>query len=151
MERRHHRMRKFGSCLSRRNLSALPTWNSHGERNLPGCWRSCLVTEMRTPPKVTAMRRAWEAIPRPDYRSEEHTSELQSRLHLVCRLLLEKKKHDPRPVLVSLSSSLTRRAVPFPLYLWEHAPQAMLSQARCLSSLRRHLHLALLRHMASVS
>src|SRR3989449_6763687 len=28
-----------------------------------------------------------------DHRSEEHTSELQSRLHLVCRLLLEKKKH----------------------------------------------------------
>src|SRR2546429_4120768 len=26
-------------------------------------------------------------------RSEEHTSELQSRLHLVCRLLLEKKNH----------------------------------------------------------
>src|SRR2546422_4996422 len=37
-------------------------------------------------------------------RSEEHTSELQSRLHLVCRLLLEKKKNkesrtagQPRP------------------------------------------------------
>src|SRR2546422_4755046 len=34
-------------------------------------------------------------------RSEEHTSELQSRLHLVCRLLLEKKKkttmHDNTP------------------------------------------------------
>src|SRR2546422_6787300 len=29
-------------------------------------------------------------------RSEEHTSELQSRLHLVCRLLLEKKKHTKR-------------------------------------------------------
>src|SRR2546422_8430772 len=28
----------------------------------------------------------------PELRSEEHTSELQSRLHLVCRLLLEKKK-----------------------------------------------------------
>src|SRR6266550_3342648 len=28
-------------------------------------------------------------------RSEEHTSELQSRLHLVCRLLLEKKKKHP--------------------------------------------------------
>src|SRR2546429_3208739 len=27
-------------------------------------------------------------------RSEEHTSELQSRLHLVCRLLLEKKKQN---------------------------------------------------------
>src|SRR2546422_1147264 len=30
-------------------------------------------------------------------RSEEHTSELQSRLHLVCRLLLEKKKRKDRP------------------------------------------------------
>src|SRR2546422_1382675 len=30
------------------------------------------------------------------YRSEEHTSELQSRLHLVCRLLLEKKKQKQR-------------------------------------------------------
>src|SRR2546429_3638189 len=29
-------------------------------------------------------------------RSEEHTSELQSRLHLVCRLLLEKKKKNKR-------------------------------------------------------
>src|SRR2546429_7191513 len=31
-------------------------------------------------------------------RSEEHTSELQSRLHLVCRLLLEKKKQNHPPV-----------------------------------------------------
>src|SRR2546429_2154856 len=31
---------------------------------------------------------------RGDSRSEEHTSELQSRLHLVCRLLLEKKKNN---------------------------------------------------------
>src|SRR2546429_7180469 len=30
------------------------------------------------------------------HRSEEHTSELQSRLHLVCRLLLEKKKKTQR-------------------------------------------------------
>src|SRR2546422_1157869 len=30
-------------------------------------------------------------------RSEEHTSELQSRLHLVCRLLLEKKKSSEKP------------------------------------------------------
>src|SRR5205809_4718819 len=33
-------------------------------------------------------------------RSEEHTSELQSRLHLVCRLLLEKKKKR-RPVILA--------------------------------------------------
>src|SRR5256884_3943763 len=32
-------------------------------------------------------------------RSEEHTSELQSRLHLVCRLLLEKKnRHQNQPI-----------------------------------------------------
>src|SRR2546422_8952304 len=34
----------------------------------------------------------WEEYRRVGERSEEHTSELQSRLHLVCRLLLEKKK-----------------------------------------------------------
>src|SRR2546422_3651161 len=34
-------------------------------------------------------------------RSEEHTSELQSRLHLVCRLLLEKKKQNLTSHLVS--------------------------------------------------
>src|SRR3989442_4712236 len=33
----------------------------------------------------------------PDHRSEEHTSELQSRPHLVCRLLLEKKKRLKTP------------------------------------------------------
>src|SRR5256884_4966071 len=44
-------------------------------------------------------------------RSEEHTSELQSRLHLVCRLLLEKKKQNDRT-----------RLVPQPLLLLLHAP-----------------------------
>src|SRR5256884_6154712 len=39
-------------------------------------------------------------------RSEEHTSELQSRLHLVCRLLLEKKKNIRR----SLSTPRWRSA-----------------------------------------
>src|SRR5438876_1905517 len=33
------------------------------------------------------------------FRSEEHTSELQSPVHLVCRLLLEKKKKRPSPTL----------------------------------------------------
>src|SRR2546422_8284841 len=41
--------------------------------------------------------RAGAAVSRSlDLRSEEHTSELQSRLHLVCRLLLEKKKKKKR-------------------------------------------------------
>src|SRR3989449_8630885 len=39
---------------------------------------------------------AWTPAPH-ERRSEEHTSELQSRLHLVCRLLLEKKKNRGRP------------------------------------------------------
>src|SRR2546429_7405443 len=53
-----------------------------------------------------------------DVRSEEHTSELQSRLHLVCRLLLEKKKFNPR-IRAHLArqrfkvSSSTSRPLPF--------------------------------------
>src|SRR2546422_7443400 len=38
-----------------------------------------------------------DVLHRPGVRSEEHTSELQSRLHLVCRLLLEKKKFSDAP------------------------------------------------------
>src|SRR6266436_9717173 len=41
---------------------------------------------------TTSRRPSWS-------RSEEHTSELQSRLHLVCRLLLEKKKIKQFPLL----------------------------------------------------
>src|SRR2546422_8570841 len=40
-----------------------------------------------------------------DVRSEEHTSELQSRLHLVCRLLLEKKKTSQMDA-IQISSSV---------------------------------------------
>src|SRR5436305_11264449 len=54
-----------------------------------------------TPPAPTtrhdapAMRKLLRFSPRvKPARSEEHTSELQSRPHLVCRLLLEKKKHN---------------------------------------------------------
>src|SRR2546429_6833278 len=47
------------------------------------------------PPRAHRWRR--RSAPQPGRprrsRSEEHTSELQSRLHLVCRLLLEKKKN----------------------------------------------------------
>src|SRR2546422_5279014 len=42
-------------------------------------------------------------------RSEEHTSELQSRLHLVCRLLLEKKKkkeHNSQLVLAGIITNI---------------------------------------------
>src|SRR2546429_1193900 len=50
------------------------------------------LKQMATPAKEGAMRKFFARDQRPQFRSEEHTSELQSRLHLVCRLLLEKKK-----------------------------------------------------------
>src|SRR2546422_6882866 len=50
------------------------------------------------PPSATRIlhSRARRAAAGEDARSEEHTSELQSRLHLVCRLLLEKKKEKDK-------------------------------------------------------
>src|SRR2546429_7115062 len=42
-------------------------------------------------------------------RSEEHTSELQSRLHLVCRLLLEKKKKKTSLIIPSLLNQHAKR------------------------------------------
>src|SRR5947209_9692008 len=44
-------------------------------------------------------------------RSEEHTSELQSRQYLVCRLLLEKKKQIDSQKKVSIRSQWTPRSV----------------------------------------
>src|SRR5687768_18534234 len=52
-------------------------------------FRSTLVQSARTHGFNTLLV---QVRGRGDARSEEHTSELQSRLHLVCRLLLEKKK-----------------------------------------------------------
>src|SRR5690348_18064195 len=45
-------------------------------------------------------------------RSEEHTSELQTPVHLVCRLLLEKKKTTTTPHLASHHSSPSTQAAP---------------------------------------
>src|SRR2546429_4175034 len=59
--------------------------------------RSCSIQSMTVLPSWTS-------------RSEEHTSELQSRLHLVCRLLLEKKKKTTHDLLQSLKCSITNYA-----------------------------------------
>src|SRR5437868_11572262 len=55
-------------------------------------FRSCRVGHgsSATP---TIRRRDYGVQSGSEFRSEEHTSELQSRFDLVCRLLLEKKKH----------------------------------------------------------
>src|SRR5689334_23586752 len=56
------------------------------------------IAGLYLPPFVAGVMGAADVLLNPSYgdlrvvRSEEHTSELQSQFHLVCRLLLEKKK-----------------------------------------------------------
>src|SRR2546422_6193121 len=50
------------------------------------------VARMRSHVSASITSHRWPVVAKTSSRSEEHTSELQSRLHLVCRLLLEKKK-----------------------------------------------------------
>src|SRR2546422_3750112 len=70
---------KYTSCLppARVVVRVITTWP-------PMATRRSASAEGMTPPGSLVESR----------RSEEHTSELQSRLHLVCRLLLEKKKKN---------------------------------------------------------
>src|SRR5687768_17780626 len=82
-------------------------------RRGPGCGRLG-----RQGPRMLA----WRA------RSEEHTSELQSRLHLVCRLLLEKKKKKKEQCIAEAQTSKSTTAEDpskrenTPLDANEHAP-----------------------------
>src|SRR2546422_1152175 len=68
-------------------------------RGPPAGARRAAAARPRTRWRAAAARRAPAGGPHHarargfEQRSEEHTSELQSRLHLVCRLLLEKKKN----------------------------------------------------------
>src|SRR5438045_4756080 len=56
------------------------------------------------------------AARRPRVRSEEHTSELQSLRHLVCRLLLEKKKPDDSAVVMQLPTAIPPRLTPIAIW-----------------------------------
>src|SRR5690625_6551372 len=72
-----------------------PAWSGTGTSPLHGRFAAevIITTHNNAPPSptgpsdTTRAGRLWRVS-----RSEEHTSELQSRGHLVCRLLLEKKK-----------------------------------------------------------
>src|SRR5258708_11870128 len=67
-----------------------------GERNLPRIGRfarKCVRKTLQFRHKIHACSQNC-AVPITARRSEEHTSELQSPDHLVCRLLLEKKKEQ---------------------------------------------------------
>src|SRR2546422_6144778 len=58
----------------------------------PGFVATRMTAGLRPAPFATTAEDVADCVVRGLERSEEHTSELQSRLHLVCRLLLEKKK-----------------------------------------------------------
>src|SRR5256884_1638577 len=75
--------RVFISSAACRIWEVLVTSSVRGVTRLSGCCRALRVPAYTffAPRRSASLRR-----------SEEHTSELQSRLHLVCRLLLEKKK-----------------------------------------------------------
>src|SRR5258707_2572825 len=81
------RSRQTGALLSR--LTRLPIGSSFGQKRR--AMDSLIVTTFG------AAALSPLASPRPLRRSEEHTSELQSRQYLVCRLLLEKKKYRISP------------------------------------------------------
>src|SRR5687768_17912385 len=72
----HERRRRMASpsLVSRLSTTRLSGWRQNGQRTVD-------------PPLSGSVGGGCS-------RSEEHTSELQSRLHLVCRLLLEKKKKE---------------------------------------------------------
>src|SRR6266550_9229362 len=73
--------------------SSCTTTSASRRRSAPTCSDSSSRSRLRTSS--------------PRWRSEEHTSELQSRLHLVCRLLLEKKKNDVTVKTANIKSKTT--------------------------------------------
>src|SRR5256885_4960843 len=74
-------------------------------------FRSCRREQARAPSKRSSLAAAAAGTA---YRSEEHTSELQSPCNLVCRLLLEKKKRH-RPCVHSASQPSIEPSHPPPL------------------------------------
>src|SRR2546422_7255560 len=86
---------RSGMCVdwppyTRRPTTRLAYWT--GILRCPSCMST---TEAVTATMSSTITRKTKSLSSPvEMRSEEHTSELQSRLHLVCRLLLEKKNKD---------------------------------------------------------
>src|SRR2546422_1533458 len=102
--RRHTRCsRDWSSDVCSSDLSRAPTARSTRGRTRTSprgsdCWESSSRHTTGPPSRERSTASSIRRRSRPTHprcerrRSEEHTSELQSRLHLVCRLLLEKKK-----------------------------------------------------------
>src|SRR5437879_7260363 len=65
-------------------------------------------------PVADQARRHAQRRPPREARSEEHTSELQSPMYLVCRLLLEKKRKPQQPYCDDVHARRARSPVPLP-------------------------------------
>src|SRR5262245_55408229 len=74
--------RKITEAVARK-----PRGKDHGKQRPPHLHLACQIDSIHDAGKTDI---------RKDHRSEEHTSELQSLRHLVCRLLLEKKKKNKK-------------------------------------------------------
>src|SRR6267143_5676165 len=95
-ERERHndpRHRSPRPCGARRRLQ-VGTIRPRRGRNGPGrpSRKPAVTAADTTQQRPDGPEHLWEPLRLPRLRSEEHTSELQSPFHLVCRLLLEKKK-----------------------------------------------------------
>src|SRR6266487_6000694 len=73
------------------------------------------TTLFRSGRRRSCSTRSWATCPATPPRSEEHTSELQSPVHLVCRLLLEKKNPTLKPPLFPKNIT-TRQEIDQELY-----------------------------------
>src|SRR2546430_8862301 len=77
------------------------------------CWRISRVCTPAITGRRVCAKSPSASICSPGFRSEEHTSELQSQSNLVCRLLLEKKKER----LLTYRQATSHRTLPTPLDL----------------------------------
>src|SRR5689334_24600649 len=92
-------MRLFTRCAGSRNLHSFPTRRSSDLQGEPGIGKSALLERARQQATaIGAQTLTAVGVESEAERSEEHTSELQSQFHLVCRLLLEKKNKENHSV-----------------------------------------------------
>src|SRR3712207_7162372 len=96
MIRRPPRSTLFPYTTLFRSSTILPAGTEGETQNEGSRTRTHAAVRRRTDPRPAALARQLDRVRgrrRPQQRSEEHTSELQSRQYLVCRLLLENKKN----------------------------------------------------------
>src|SRR2546422_3467272 len=128
-------MKRFGTSCARWYLSTTELLGSFPIRQVPMRWQAAVVSSMGNDHFLTApaapsnssdrSRKKLDVLkssgwllyvtrnagsPQVSFasgsRSEEHTSELQSRLHLVCRLLLEKKKKKKKKIKIVIHKNI---------------------------------------------